>query len=280
VFRFPCIFALTATLLVAPPAEARGVSHGSHESLVFAAESTQVGPSGPISLCHHTRTRTVFEMGYWLSYQGLVLSETHCEGTQYFALRPGVNPDAITAGADPDGWTLALALHYARGFFWPIIAPFFLFFATMDHRRRNRRTEIRRSTLALEEGPVFRFIDAMCHAAAVDGDVDPEEIRYITSVACQLTNRDYGTEHIEYVIAHCSHLRTIHEFRQFAKGLNRDQKLLIMRAVLAVIDADGRVSRAEKRFLRHMQKALRIRRRQMKALRMTAPTPPTDAALA
>ncbi len=280
ILRLAKIAFILAALFLASQAQARGaVQFGQHETLIFAAETQRSGPTGPLALCHRTNMRTMFFMGYWLENRGMVLAPNGCASESYFGLAPGF--DAAELAETPIApLNRDIALHYARGFFWLYAVPIFLLISTLMTRRNKAKAETRREALALEPGPVFQFIDAMCHAAAIDGCADQSEISYITDVARDLTGRDYRDEHFEFAVFHCDKLRSAGQFRQFAIGLGVEQKQMIMRGVLSVVMADGTLEKSEKTFLKNMSKALGLRRKDVRALMSRASIAPEGAALA
>ncbi|KIT14217.1 TerB family tellurite resistance protein [Jannaschia aquimarina] len=130
---------------------------------------------------------------------------------------------------------------------------------------RSRRRRIRREIMGLPDGPVFRLIDAMAHAAACDGDAAPEELEHILRVAREVTDLDYTADHISELVSRSERPRSVGAMRrEFADGLTVAQGRLMLNAVLSVVAADGRMAGAEKRFVNRLTKALGFRRKEVR----------------
>lgn len=258
-----------ALLPLSAPAQAQTLEGlAVREELRLVAATNVPGPRGFLSVCHHTRTRTILGMGYWARSLGYVLSDRRCEGLDYYRMpltdRGDVPRELIAAGVPPEP---GLSLNeMMRGFFWLYVLPLAAYIgATAGRILRSRlpqksRAELRRDVLGMEEGPLFRLIDAMCHAAAADGAADTTAIRQITELAQELTGLDVQEEHVIYAVNHRDALQYGFEFRRFGKGLTPEQKAVVLQGVRTVLNDQGGLTRAEEVFLNRIGRALKVKR--------------------
>lgn len=248
-------------------AEARGIPivRGETHHLEFVSETTIPAPTGgQLSLCHRYETHSIYWVNGWSSSNGYVLSDTACEGTGYYDM-----PDAITAGFAngqiPEGVPATpqfSVTQIASGFTWPLAIGFLVFVAVVlrasSNRRYNTQSAERMEVLGLEDGPTFRFIDAMLHAANADGQAQQEEVDYIKAKAIEVTGLNYTDEHISWAITHTDRFKNKHDFERFGKGLTVDQKRMVLRAALAVVASDHNMSGAEKKFIERLTQGLKL----------------------
>lgn len=251
------------------PAEARGIPivRGTDEALSYVATMPAGATGGkPLALCHYYETNTLYWLPFWISSNGYVLSDSDCTGQSYID-DPALIAQAFASGAlDGVPQTPGFSLRErAEGHVWFGIGALILFAAFVRRRlatggrpRRSSKMEERMEVLGLPDGPVFRFIDAMLHAANADGRADPAEIAYIREKAIEIAQLDYSAEHIEWAISNTDRLKSARDFARFGEGLTEPQARMVLRAALAVVAADGFMSSPERRFIAQLTRALEL----------------------
>lgn len=264
---FP-ILALLA-LLMPGTAAARDVPivRGTVEALEFVTETTLPMAGARLSLCHYTTTDTLYGLGVWTVSQGYVLSDAGCQGGSFFD-----DPQRIAAGfangqipAGTPETARFTAMQVMTGFTIPLGVAALLGLLVLRRllslvgRRRPRAID-RMEVLGLEDGPTFRFIDLMLHAANADGRAQPEELAYIKEKAKAVSGLDYEDAHIEWAITHTDRIKSRRDFRRFGEGLSVEQKRVMLRGALAVLAADHHMSRTERGFVANLTQALGLLR--------------------
>lgn len=248
-------------------AEARGIPivRSEAQQLSFVAETNIPGPGGDaLSLCHYHTVHSVYWVPRWSTSQGYVLSDTGCEGTGYFDM-PGVIEASFANGEMPDGVPATprfTPMQIVTGFTWPLGLGFLVLLSAATRLRSNRRYKSqsaeRMEVLGLEDGPTFRFIDAMLHAANADGEAQQEEVEFIKAKAIEVTGLAYTNEHISWAITHTDRFKRKADLERFGKGLTVDQKRMVLRAALAVVASDQHMSRSEKKFIELLTQGLKL----------------------
>ena len=276
---------ITLALVVLGPqaAQARGIVivRGEVQNLAHVADTTIPAPNGgTFALCHRYTTNTVYWIAFSSSSEGYVLSDFRCDGSFYYD-----NPEMIAAGfangqipAGVPQTPRFTPLQIATGFTWLLgLGALILFSIVMgaaSARRYKTRSAERMEVLGLEDGPTFRFIDAMLHAANADGRAQPEEIAYIKATATDVAGLAYTDEHIEWAITHTDRFKHKRDFRRFGKGLNKDQKRAVLRGALAVVASDFHMSQSEKDFINGLTDGLGLGQRDVQEiLQSAAPAP-------
>lgn len=259
---------LAVMLLGAAPAVAQSATFERVETqeLAFVAQTAIPSREGQtFDLCHLYQTQTLNGFGLWRSSVGYVLSENGCQGSAYYdnpaqiafgfasgQIAEDVPPNARLSAMDVvTGFTIPLAMACLA--LLALVSRFFV------GRPAKSQAAERMEVLGLEDGPTFRFIDAMLHAANADGRVKREEIVYIREKATDLTGLDYADEHIEWAITHTDRFRKRKDFKRFGAGLTEDQKRVVLRGALAIVASDQHMSRAEKAFIERLTDGLNLR---------------------
>ncbi|PWJ22249.1 TerB family tellurite resistance protein [Jannaschia seohaensis] len=222
-----------------------------------------------LSLCRVVETRRIGLVPYRRAALGYALSDTRCEGGQSWALTVPVatlRAEGHVEAWVPDAPRLSLG-ETVRGHLGLLallaVCLASVGLAVMRWRIRLVRMEI----LGLRDGPVFRMIDAMCHAAAASDRSGPDAVEHIRDLACELTGMDYTTAHIEAVIARADRLQKAGDHHRFGVGLSARQKTMLLEGVLSVVMADGRLSMAESRFCADLARGLGLARAEAWAAR-------------
>ncbi|MEL6531964.1 MAG: DUF533 domain-containing protein [Pseudomonadota bacterium] len=248
----------------ASPAEAARISYSITEEMEFIAptEITGFGAGKDVALCRLYKETSVFGIPVWLSAQAYVLSTSECTGVSYFD-DPQLISQALSDGriaasvADQPAFTILERVQRHPASFGLALLVL-LNIAWRLRGKRPSRLEQRLEVLGLQEGPVFRFIDVMLHAAKADGTTQPEEVAYIRQKATDLTQLEYSDEHIAWAIDRTEKLNSPRDFRIFGQGLTPDQSRVVLRAALAVVAADGTMTRAERKFISQLATGLSL----------------------
>ena len=273
------ILAAGVVTLASQAAEARGIPivRGEEQALAHVADTTIPAPNGgTFSLCHRFTTSTVYWVAFWSTSEGYVLSDFGCDGTFYYN-----QPELIAAGfangqipADVPQTPQFTLMQMATGFTWLIGLGALILVAVIggiaSARRYRTQSAERMEVLGLEDGPTFRFIDAMLHAANADGRAQKEEIDYIKATATDVAGLAYTDEHIEWAITHTDKCKRKRDFRRFGKGLNKDQKRAVLRGALAVVASDFHMSQVEKEFIGGLTDGLGLRPRDVQEILKSA----------
>ncbi len=238
------------TLWGATPTYA-GIPHITEQELWPVA--SVVDGSG-LTVCHLVEERSIAYVPYWITSQGYVLSDTGCADGSYRTFTAPISElkGAGLLPADMPETPSFTTVERLKGHAALVIGGVLAAFGGIATAMRGRRRSVRLEILGIEDGPVFKMIDAMCHAAKADGHCDPAEVAYIRDVARELTQLDFQDEHLEAVIERADKLGHAKDFQQFGKGLTPSQKSMILEGVLSVVLADGEMDRREKVFLDRM----------------------------
>ena len=263
----PLILTVALATVLPNLAAARGIPiyYGTEEAMSYVA-STDIGGAGskPLALCHYYSTRTVYGLGWWLDSNGYVLSDSDCQGQSYIN-NPALIQQAFASAAlaDVPAEPVFTLRQRAEGHTWfgiggLVLLVLILKRAIASGGARKSRMEERMEVLGLPDNAVFRFIDAMLHAANADGRADPAEIDFIRAKATEITQLDYAPDHIAWAINHTDKLKSPRDFQRFGRGLTPEQARMVLRAALAVVAADGYMSRKERRFISQLTSGLML----------------------
>lgn len=267
-------FALAALALCAAPTTAdakAGLPYGWAEQLTVVAPTRIPTAAGTqMSLCHQTKKYHIAFIGLFRKSQGYVLSEAGCSThAEFYELDAQGLAEAKAAGMiarDVPSTPRLSLMDLASGFaIWPLIA-IFGGWTLVSSMRSNRRRAVRQEIFGLGDGPVFRFLDAMCHAARADNRTEPEEVDYILGVARDLTGLDYTHAHIKEAIAQSQKSLDKAAFKRFGAGLNAEQRRMVMHGALTVVASDGSLSKAERKFVNGLATGLKLPQDDMDSL--------------
>ncbi|MEP5759071.1 MAG: TerB family tellurite resistance protein [Litoreibacter sp.] len=243
-------------------AEARRRSGGS-QKMHFIADTKLKNPDGgQISICYLTKTTRAIGIPLWRSLEQYVLSKDKCIGTEYFTVS-GEKFKELHA-ANMLGADLPLEPKLPNKIFWAgswgaaIVIPLILIGLFIVIRRQINKKR-RHSTM----GNVTRFqracLDVMCHAALSDGTIEESEITLIQKSAENLTNGHvFSVDEVNKMIKTSEKKPTADQFREFGKGLNTNEKAMLLKGALMVVAADNSIDGKEKVFVGNLIRALGI----------------------
>ena len=256
------LFALGATLAftLSSAAHARSGPGGTTEFMEFVAP-TQIPVDGSsdkmMALCHLLKKTHAVFIPIWYESKGYVLSDNNCTDDTYYSMTPEQMTEARALGligADVPETPQLTSQQKAMPFLWGAVVLFGIaMFIRQKLRNAARRREIGGSSDA-----VTRLVDAMCHAAKADGVVDANEVGTIKAIALRLTGAEYPDDKIRKMIDLSQAKLTPAQFAAFGKGLNAQQKELVMQAVLMVLGADGQIATKEQAFINGLAQGLGI----------------------
>jgi tellurite resistance protein len=256
------ILALGATLALSltTTAEARSAPGGTIEFMEFVAP-TQIpvseGSTSMMAMCHLLKKTHAVFIPLWYESKGYVLSDNNCAGDTYYSMTPEQMTEARALGligADVPETAQLSTQQKVVPFLWGALVLFGIgMFIRQKLRNATRHREIGGSSDA-----VTRLVDAMCHAAKADGRVDEREIGTIKAIALRLTGAEYPDDKIRRMIDLSQASLTPAQFAAFGKGLNTQQKELVMQAVLMVLGSDGQIAPKEQAFINGLAQGLGI----------------------
>lgn len=104
----------------------------------------------------------------------------------------------------------------------------------------------------------YRLIIIMGLASKCDGRIDQRELETIAEVASRTSGAPISAKSVQKLINAMPKVKKRGEFAKICKGLDDEEKRLLLRAARMVVEADGTVNSAEKRFLRTLERALKL----------------------
>ena len=264
--RIIAIVLFTAALQFWFPASAhaRGlpIVYGTQDSLDLVADTGIEGPDGkPLSLCHYSSKYHVFYLGFWMKSHGYALSANGCDDDTYYDISEADFKDAQSRGlipADLPAKPKMTLNQIANGFGGSALVGLAILFLLIKAAGGARRKSARKSQMGQMPAVATQIVDAMCHAAISDGELDDSEVTTIAEITKQMTGEELEEERIRLIISKASAKPTDNEFKAFGAGLGPVEKELVLKAVFAVIAADGQIVDSEHRFFIKTAQALAV----------------------
>lgn len=256
-------FGFFAALLLATmgsQAEARG-SYSSKQSLLFVSATELEGDEGPLALCHLVDTKAVIFVNVWRTLESYALAYNNCQTEQYYDISGDELVAAQKTGMIPKGIPAQpkLALGKLAEGFWGLGAvALLLAFAGWKALQVRRRTAQRMAIVAGATPGAQSILDAMCHAAKSDGHIAPSEIDMIKRAAEEMTGEGFAIEDVQRMAGLAEETLDANGFKRLIKGCTKHEQLDMMRAVLMVAAADGRLDGKEKVFVGGLAQAMRM----------------------
>ncbi|WP_394177443.1 DUF533 domain-containing protein [Yoonia maritima] len=245
----------------ATTAEARRGGGSTSEELLFVSPTDLGSADSPIALCHLVSTTSVIFVNFWRTVESYALAENGCATDSYFEFDATQLKAAQTAGLVPADIpvTPKLSIGQIAGGFWGfgILAALLIFAVAKMAKARTRRKE-RRGLMGEGSPASHAILDAMCHAAKADGQIDPSEIATIKSVAEEMTGQAFSPEIVKRMADLAEATPAEADFKRLVKGRSKDEQLDMMRGVLMVVAADGQFAGKEQVFVGGLAKAMRM----------------------
>lgn len=270
------VLPFVGALAVSMPASAQSLSLGSfvtpEQSLTYVDNTYITGIGGNhLVLCRSVETQTVMGLGVWVKPMGYVLSESGCDG-QTARENAGLVNVAFAAGAlsgTPREPVLSMRErvegHAGLGLVGLLALGLFGWRLSRSGPKTDAAAGTNTSQLAerlevlnLTDGPTFRRIDAMLHAANVSGPANSEQIAFIRDKAAEICAADYTIDHIEWAILHTDTLETAEDFACFGVGAAPHEAHAILEDAVAVMGVGSEMTVRERHFVTNLKAGLGI----------------------
>ncbi len=134
-------------------------------------------------------------------------------------------------------------------------------------KARRKRRMLRQRITGLANGPRFRAVDAMLHAAWKSGRIDEERLRRAHGIARDMTEMEFTMPQMREAASRTDRLILPTNFLWMREGVGTEEKLVIFNATVSVLLADGPLSRMDRGFLRALTRGLGLRSRDLRDLR-------------
>ncbi|AXX98778.1 tellurite resistance TerB family protein [Profundibacter amoris] len=258
------LFALALQFWFPASAQARGlpIVYGTQDSLDLVAQTGLEGPDGkPLSLCHYSSKYHVFYVGFWMKSHGYALAANGCDGDTYYDISKADFKDAQNSGlipADLPAKPKMTLNQIASGFGGLALVGLVILFLLTKTVGSARRKSARKSQMGQMAAVATQIVDAMCHAAISDGELDDSEVATIAGITKQMIGEELDEDRIRLIISKASAKPTDNEFKAFGAGLGPVEKELVLKAVFAVIAADGQIVDSEHEFFIKTTQALAV----------------------
>ncbi len=241
--------ALLLSMTMSTPALAVSLDFGMADGLEFVSDTRIPVEDGDstLSLCYQTRGLQI--LGYQLNsdIRGYALSEDQCQtAAQTFSADQVITAQSLNlVDADippvPSNDLQRDLPKYA-------IVGGALLLITIIARWLIKLVVGSRSKGQVRVKAASRILNAMCYMAKCDGLVGSNEIPRIVETAQRLTGYTYNSAEVMRMADKIDLDLTAHDFIAFGKGLRDKEKDLMIRSVLYIGMADGRMQQAEHDF--------------------------------
>jgi tellurite resistance protein len=184
-----------------------------------------------------------------------------CETENYFPLSNEKFVLAKTVGAIsadiPDEAVLSGSEKLAGYWGWVLVC-LVAFLVVLTAIKRRQRAKKRKALMGDMSPVAHQMIDAICHAAKVDGNIDAAEIEAIRKAAQKISGQPFSVPQITKIAELAEKHLDEKGFKKFVKGADLAQKEAILRAVLHVVAADGQLNSKEQEFIAKLARAAKI----------------------
>jgi hypothetical protein len=243
------IFALLLWVGLMAPAQAFIGETGYFDGLEFVAATRIPGPAdAPLSLCHTTYDFRVLGLTLTQKITGFALSSDGCRlvSDRIFTAEQmataqslGLLDRDITAIDDNN-----MQRNLRNYGLW--IAVGLALIAVMIRRLKSLLGLD--PAAPLRKKAATRVLSAMCHVGKCDGVVASAEVALIGDTVQRLTGRTFTAAEIMRTVDHIDMALTPHDYIAFGTGLRDREKDVMMRGVLSIAIASGRIFPAEYQF--------------------------------
>jgi len=262
---------ITAALLtsMATQAEARHGGYSTTEQLVYVSPTEFEDDDGPLALCHFVETYSVIFINFWRSTQGYALAGNNCNTDSYYDLSAVELKTAQTSGmisADIPSEPKLSIKSLAEGFWGLGALALLLLFAGLKIMQVQKRKAQRMALMRGATPGAQAILDAMCHAAKADGYVAPSEVEMIKRAAEQMTGESLALEDVKRMASLAEESLDLKGHKRLIKGRTKHEQLDMMRGVLLVVAADGRLDGKENKFVGGLAQAMNMDSQTVQAL--------------
>ncbi len=253
---------LATTCLVAFPDPAEARRGGSeHQELLFVADTKIVEQGVPYSLCILVNERSAFGINLFRSVETYALAENKCDTKSYYPMSVEDIAEAKEAGmidnVIPNEPRLSTSNLIMGHIGWLLVAGVLAFAAYGALKARKRRQE-RQGMMGEASPAAVAILDAMCHAAKTDGHIDASEVAAIADAAERMTGESFDPAEVAKMAELAEGKPTDKDFKRLVKGRTAPEFEVMMRGVLMVVAADGRLADSEQQFVGKLAKAMRM----------------------
>ena len=202
----------------------------------------------PLSLCHTTYDFRVLGLALTREVTGFALSSDQCTATadrlmtndQFAAAQSMGLIDGDLLSLDDMDWQRKLRTYGL----WVAIA-----LAMIAVMIRRMKSLLGMDPAALRKKAATRILSAMCHVGKCDGIVAAAEVALIRDTAERLTGWIFPSSDIMRLADQIDMNLTPHDYIAFGEGLRDREKDVMMRAVLSIAIASGRIFPEEYQFV-------------------------------
>ncbi|WP_160175200.1 TerB family tellurite resistance protein [Ruegeria halocynthiae] len=267
-----CAAALFMTMFFGHEAHAKrggGVSGTSEQMSLIAETEIQDDTGQTLALCHLTEKTHILFAGVWRSSKGYVLAPNGCDSDSFYRLSADKLELGKALGDFPSDLPdqPVMSLNDMISGFWGLGAiAILLAIAGVKTAGRSARKRQRQSEMGAAAPAAIQAMDAMCHAAKADGQLDTSEIAMMADIAKQMTGENFDDARIRRMYDMAEVKPTDAQFAAFGRGLSNEQKRLVMQATLMIVGADGNLAQSESVFVQKLAKGLNISVDEVKAM--------------
>lgn len=253
------LMAIVLTSMATQADARRGGGYGTAEQLIFVSPTEFEDETGPLALCHYVKTHSIIFVNVWRSLNGYALASNNCESEQYYEFSAAELESAQGTGMIPSDVSLQPKLSMkslAEGFWGFGLLAAVLAFAgfkllAVQKRRSQRMAMMSNATPAAQS-----ILDAMCHAAKADGYIAPSEVAMIKQAAEEMTGTTFAMEDVKRMADLAEETLDLKGHKRLINGRTKPEQLDMMRGVLMVVAADGKLDGKEQVFVGGLAQAM------------------------
>ncbi len=254
---------LGAIILFASTGEPAQARRGASETqdLLFVASTDIVIEGETFALCQLVTTSSKMFINFWRSVESYALATNNCVSNEYVALSAEDMAAGIEQGVFPADIPIEpkLSVSNMLSGMWGIgLGIGFLGFFGVQSMNTGRRRKDRHALMANANPAAVAILDAMCHAAKADGNIDDAEIADIIEIAREVTSEEFDAETVRRMIELAEDDVDEAACKKLIKPVAAEHRSLLMRAVLTVVAADGSLAGKEQQYVGNLMKAMKM----------------------
>lgn len=257
---FTAVLAAACLVSLPDPAEARR-GGSEYQELLFVADTKIVEEGVPFSLCHLVNSRSAFGISFFRGVETYALAENKCDTTAYYLMSPEDIAEAKALGMIdanvPNEPKLATSDMVMGHIGWLLVLGVLVYAGVTANNSRKRRQE-RQGMMGEASPAAIAVLDAMCHAAKADGHIDSSEVAAIADAAERMTGEKFDPNQVAKMAKMAEDKPSDKDFKRLVKGRTAPEFDVMMRGVLMVVAADGRLADAEQQFVGELAQAMKM----------------------
>jgi uncharacterized membrane protein YebE (DUF533 family) len=253
---------LMATIVTSMATQAdarRGGGYGTAEQLIFVSPTEFEDETGPLALCHYVKTHSIIFVNVWRSLNGYALASNNCDSEQYYEFNAAELKGAQDDGMVPSDVPLQPKLSIkslAEGFWGLGLLAAILAFAGLKLLAVQKRRSQRMAMMSQATPAAQSILDAMCHAAKADGYIAPSEVAMIKQAAEKMTGTTFAMDDVKRMADLAEEALDLKGYKRLVNGRTKPEQLDMMRGVLMVVAADGKLDGKEQVFVGGLAQAM------------------------